>query len=352
MPKDVRIWEVHAEDRLAELRPARLDLEERIETWLEQDISIVADDLIVIGRQVGTGFGGAVDLLCLDRNGDTVIVELKRDKTPRDITAQVLDYASWVQDLSSERIIELADQYLRDRGPLDDAFEQRFGEQLPETLNGQHRMLVVASELDPSTERILNYLSDTYGVDINAATFEYFHGTDGRQFLARVFLIEPSQVAYSARTKSTSKRRRNLSYEELQEIAEDKGVGELHSLLFEELTAFFYTRQTTQSSVAFIADMDQGRRTIFSLRPPTSSPESGLHFQVYTERLAGFLGTDKEDVLAMLPPENEYDEIWEGQQARAAGYFRTEEDVTRFVSFLREPRRFGGGAVGGEGTSA
>jgi len=335
MPKDVRIWEVHAEDRLAELKPARLDLEERIETWLEQDISIIADEVLVIGRQVGTGFGGAIDLLCLDSNGDTVIVELKRDKTPRDITAQVLDYASWVQDLSSERIIELADQYLRDRGPLQDAFEQRFGEQLPETLNGQHRMLVVASELDPSTERILNYLSGSYGVDINAVTFRYFRQRDRREFLARVFLIEPSQVAYSARTKSTSKRRRNLSYEELQEIAEDKGVGELYSLLFEELTAFFDTRQATQSSVAFIGDMDEGRRTIFSLRPPTSGPELGLHFEVYTERLARFLGTDKERVLAMLPPDNEYEEIGEGMLTRAAGYFRTEEDVTRFVSSLR-----------------
>jgi hypothetical protein len=68
MPKDVRIWEVQARDRLAELKPAKLDLEERIETWLEQDISIISDDLLVIGRQVSTSFGGAIDLLCLDSN--------------------------------------------------------------------------------------------------------------------------------------------------------------------------------------------------------------------------------------------------------------------------------------------
>ena len=214
MPKDVRIWEVHSGDRLAELAPAKLDLEERIETWLEQDISIISQDLLVIGRQVSTSFGGIIDLLCLDSNGDTVIVELKRDKTPRDITAQVLDYASWVQDLSSDRIVESADQYLGDKGPLEDAFERRFEYQLPETLNGHHRMLVVASELDPSTERILNYLSETHGADINAVTFHYFHHEGQREFLARVFLIDPSQVAYSARTKSTSKRRQLPTYED------------------------------------------------------------------------------------------------------------------------------------------
>jgi hypothetical protein len=46
-------------------------------------------------------------LLCIERTGDLVIVELKRDKTPREITAQTLDYASWVTELSRERISAL-----------------------------------------------------------------------------------------------------------------------------------------------------------------------------------------------------------------------------------------------------
>ena len=94
MPQDVRIWEIQAGDHLAEFIPSKLDLEQRIETWLERDITTLSDDLLVIGRQVATSFGGVIDLLCLDSSGDTVIVELKRDKTPRDIIAQVLDYAT------------------------------------------------------------------------------------------------------------------------------------------------------------------------------------------------------------------------------------------------------------------
>ena len=330
------IWEVHADDRLAELKPARLDLEERIETWLEQDISIIADEVLVIGRQVGTGFGGAIDLLCLDRNGDTVIVELKRDRTPRDITAQVLDYASWVKDLSSDRIIELANRYLGEQGPLEDAFERQFGERVPETLNGQHRMLVVASELDPSTERILNYLSDTHGVDINAVTFEYFHHTDGRQFLARVFLIEPSQVAYSVGIKSTSKRRYRLSYDQLQDIAESNGVGAVYAALCEELRPFFDVRSTTKSSVTFVGDMDGSKNTIFNLLPGESSADRGVRFMAYIDRLSQYLGTEKEDLLAALPAGTANYDPWSASPPCVAGYFRTEEDVTRFISFLQE----------------
>jgi RecB family endonuclease NucS len=48
-------------------------------------------------RHSSAPIGGRIDLLCINGDGDIVIVELKRDKTPREITAQALDYASWVQ---------------------------------------------------------------------------------------------------------------------------------------------------------------------------------------------------------------------------------------------------------------
>ena len=73
---------------------------------------------MIIERQVKTDFGGIIDLLCLDSRGDLAIVELKRDKTPREIMAQMLDYASWVNDLSHERIAEIANAYLGEKDSL------------------------------------------------------------------------------------------------------------------------------------------------------------------------------------------------------------------------------------------
>lgn len=147
MPQAIRLWEIESEDRLREIQRHRLDLEERIETWLADDISLISSDLLVIGRQVETDFGGAIDLLCLDYTGDLVIVELKREKTPREVTAQVLDYASWARDLSNERITEVAARYFADGTSLEVAFKRRFGEELPEILNEHHKMLIVASDV-------------------------------------------------------------------------------------------------------------------------------------------------------------------------------------------------------------
>lgn len=94
MTQDVRVWRISDHDTLNELQRSRLDLEARLEDWLAADIGVLDDDLLVIGRQVETDFGGVIDLLCMDASADLVVVELKRDKTPRQIVAQTLDYAS------------------------------------------------------------------------------------------------------------------------------------------------------------------------------------------------------------------------------------------------------------------
>jgi hypothetical protein len=78
-----------------------------------------------------------------------------------------------VKNFSHDRITEIANGYLGANGPLADAFRRQFGVDPPDVLNDRHKMLIVASAIDGPTERIVNYLSDTYGVSINVATFKY-----------------------------------------------------------------------------------------------------------------------------------------------------------------------------------
>lgn len=336
MPIDAKIWKIMKGDSLVELERGKLDLEERIEKWIEQDISIIADDLVVIGKRVTTDFGGELDLLCLDRNGDVVIVELKRDKTPREITAQILDYASWVKDFSNEKITEIAEKYFGEENSLEKAFQERFGSELPEILNEHHKMLVVASKIDSSTERIIKYLSDTYGVGINAVTFHYARDDEGNEFLARVFLIEPSEVDYMTQIRVTSKRKPPLSYEELQEIAERNGVGEFYRLLVEELIDIFDQKVTTRSTIAFIGIMDKKRNTIFSLVPGESASDKGVNFQVYADRFVDYFGIDKKEAIQVFPSYErmaEYEE-WAGEYGR--GFFKEKNQIEDFFNKLKE----------------
>ena len=190
MPIKTEIWRI--DNGLVKVSFSSLEAEKKLESILDKDISIIDPGLMVIGRQVLTSFGKYIDLLAIDSEGHLTILELKRDKTPRDIVAQTLDYASWVQELTYDDIVKIYTAYDTTRD-FETAFVEWFGTPPPETLNEDHRLLIVAAELDNHTERIVNYLSSNYGVPINAVFFQYFK--DGQsEYLSRSWLIDPVQV--------------------------------------------------------------------------------------------------------------------------------------------------------------
>ena len=198
MPIEVGIWRIDSAD-VTRVASSKLANESRLEDILEQDISILGlDVLLIIGRQVMTDFGKRIDLLAVDSQGEIYAIELKRDRTPREIVAQLLDYGSWIRDLDLERLSELYARNAANGGTsFGDAFLERFGETVPETLNDGHQLIIVASELDASTERIVSYLTD-YGVPVNAVFFRYFKDGE-REYLARSWLLDPLEAEGRAR---------------------------------------------------------------------------------------------------------------------------------------------------------
>ena len=95
------------------LRPAvrrALSRESMIEDWVAADPALLGLDALIIGRQVPTDHGKFIDLLALDANGGLIIIELKKDRTPREIVAQVLDYASWIRTLTTPQVHERAEK--------------------------------------------------------------------------------------------------------------------------------------------------------------------------------------------------------------------------------------------------
>jgi hypothetical protein len=198
MPIEVGIWRLS--DKIERLGFSSLPSEERLEDIIANGISILDPNLLIIGRQVPTSFGKVVDLLAMDADGKLVVIELKRDKTPRDVVAQLLDYGSWVKGLEDADIAGIFQEYQKKYVParadtlLDEEFCERFRvKEMPESLNDSHELVVVASELDNSTERIVNYLADEYGVAINAVYFRFFRDGD-KEYLSRVWLIDPGEA--------------------------------------------------------------------------------------------------------------------------------------------------------------
>lgn len=200
MAIEVGIWKLCEGNKTQKVQFSSMKCENLLEDILDNDISIMDPKLLVIGRQVLTAFGKFIDFLAMDADGKLVVIELKRDRTPREVVAQLLDYGSWVRTLDDEDIAAIFDTYISKYHPpksgrgLDEVFCERFGvTEMPEVLNESHELVIVASELDESTERIVNYLADEYGAAINAVFFRFFQ--DGKsEYLSRVWLIDPGEA--------------------------------------------------------------------------------------------------------------------------------------------------------------
>jgi Endonuclease NucS C-terminal domain len=188
------LWRIDSNGLVA-VDSGKLDAESQIEDWIERDPSLLDPDLLIIGRQVKTAHSGPIDLLGLTSNGSISIIELKRNKTPREVVAQILDYASWVVTLETADIYDIANEYLQSKnlGNLPDAFRKEFEQPIPEQLNETHNMLIVASELDESSKRIVQYLSQSHRIAINTAFFKIFSDGDKR-YLAADWLMEQEIV--------------------------------------------------------------------------------------------------------------------------------------------------------------
>jgi hypothetical protein len=198
MPLEIGVWRIDNGLKPVDFVP--LDIESRLEDILDENVSIASPNWLVIGRQVRTDYGLFIDLLAIDRDANLVVIELKRDKTYRDIVAQVLDYGSWVRELKdNDQIAKIFDEYQKcwhkDRTlvSIDDAFQKKFGITIPDEMNLAHELVVVAASLDESTERVVRYLADEYRVRINAVFFRVFRDGD-REYLSRAWFRDPAEV--------------------------------------------------------------------------------------------------------------------------------------------------------------
>ena len=205
MSTHIKTWEI-VEGRprplestlAAEGRTEAADLEE----WIAADPSIVRPGLVLIGRQVATR-SGPLDLLAVDGEGNLVILELKRDKLPRDVITQAIDYAADVASWGAEKIGEVCAKYTGES--LEDVLAGAF----PDTdfdgvsLNSVQRVVLVGFAVEPALERMIEWLSEGYGVGINAVVLKYVRTREGSEVLTRSAVI--SEQAEAERTKRAKK---------------------------------------------------------------------------------------------------------------------------------------------------
>ena len=200
MPIKTQLWTVG--DTPEKMSEGKLPSEKMLEDMIVHSPELLSDEWLLIGRQEKTAHGGIIDLLALAQDGSLVLIELKREQTPREVVAQALDYASWVQGLGVREIHAVYSRFIPS-GDLAKDFELKFGCRLEdESINQSHQIIIVAASIDGSTERIVNYLS-CWDIPINVLCFQVFEHKNG-QLLGRTWLLDPAETQVHASEHVTS----------------------------------------------------------------------------------------------------------------------------------------------------
>jgi len=206
---------------LEKVKTDSIDYEKDFENWLENSPAVLLDDdsestVLWIGRQVSATVGEVgkyPDLIGIDANGDLVIVELKKGKTPREVVAQILEYASWGAELDYEDLNDIAQSYYskdKDLGEksllqiyhdvfLPDSEEEETNIQF----NINQKLYIVAEEISPIVKQVAMHLRSRYKVDIYCLKYEVLKTQQGEYFISTEKILGYDEI------KNTVSKNRN-----------------------------------------------------------------------------------------------------------------------------------------------
>lgn len=128
---------------------------------------------------------GPIALLGVDKTGNTVIVEIKRDKLPREALSQAIDYTSDIAEWSIEKIGEIYTEYSGNN--LEETLTESFPDIDVENVNiiDTQRIILVGFSVESDLERMIEWLSTNFNVNINAIVLNYIKTTGGDELLTK-----------------------------------------------------------------------------------------------------------------------------------------------------------------------
>jgi len=74
-----------------------ISIENDLRDFLADNIFLVEKGLTLVGKEYDTREAGRIDLLCKDKNGCHVVIELKKGRIGHEVVGQTLKYMGWVQ---------------------------------------------------------------------------------------------------------------------------------------------------------------------------------------------------------------------------------------------------------------
>ena len=146
------------------------------------------------------------------------MVELKRDRTPRDVVAQALEYAAYAAALDAAALEGILGEY-RPEEPLGLAEYHReyFDQSEAVAFNKDQRIVIIGQQVTPEIRQTALFLG-TKGIRVTCVEFTFFQAAGGGRLLSQEIVVGAEHAKPRGRPGRTV-----LSRAEFLESCDDHG---------------------------------------------------------------------------------------------------------------------------------
>lgn len=156
-----------------------------IQEWVEATPDILGEKLLIIAKEK-TYFDNTrerPDLIAIDKLGNIVIIELKRDDSGIGLEWQAIKYASYWSRFKKEQILDVFSDHLsKDQISDEEIAEQKISEFIEEdsldNLNKNQRIILVSHRYAKEVTSAVNWLIDKYSTDIKCVQLIPYYDSD------------------------------------------------------------------------------------------------------------------------------------------------------------------------------
>ncbi|TVQ52841.1 MAG: DUF91 domain-containing protein [Phycisphaerales bacterium] len=195
----------------------KADIRERddLQRVLRDHFQVIDEDVLIVAEEFSgwTDSNRRIDLLGVDRQGQLVVVELKRSNTGGTMELQALRYAAMIRAMTLESVVDVFERYLRSRGNNGDGAEEALLEHLDnedkEDFGSFVRIILIAADFnDRELTSTVLWLRE-HEIDIQCIRLNpYLH--DGKLLLdiQRIIpLPETTEYEVQLKEKASEERR-------------------------------------------------------------------------------------------------------------------------------------------------
>jgi hypothetical protein len=181
-----------------------------LQRLLRSQIQVLDPDLMVISEEFAEWIESSrrIDLLCIDREANLVVIELKRSEDGGYMELQAIRYAAMVSTMAFSQLIDAHKQYLDKLGQNTDEAEKsilsflKWEQPDDELFANEVRILLAAADFSKELTTSVLWLNDQ-GLDIRCLRLKPYKDSDGTVFLDVQQLIPlPEATDYQTQIKA------------------------------------------------------------------------------------------------------------------------------------------------------